>query len=151
MSLQSQKGKKVAAGVPLRRSPRKIKYISVQKKKPGGCKKGKQKSKKKAPKKTKQSTSWQKKRTRAYHSYWLNGLLLSTKPDDERVMQFQRKTFFAHSEHRTVSITQPKCRLCCEAGYASNSNYVACEICEGNYFSAFLCLLSLFTAYYYKN
>ena len=130
MSLRSQKDKKVA--VPLRRSPRKIKYISVQKKKAGGCKKGKQKPKKKAPKKTKKSTSWQKKRTRAYHSYWLNGLRLSSKPDDERVMQFQRKKFFAPSEHMTASPNQPKCLLCCEAGYASNSNYVACEICEGN-------------------
>ncbi|XWS52571.1 hypothetical protein CRYUN_Cryun11dG0082300 [Craigia yunnanensis] len=130
MSLRSQKGKKVAAGVPLRRSPRKIKYISVQKKKPGGCKKGKQKSKKKAPKKTEKSTSWQKKRTRAYHSYWLNGLRMSSKPDDERVMQFQRKKLFASSELMTVSINQPKCLLCCEAGYASNSNYVACEICD---------------------
>ncbi|XVF19324.1 hypothetical protein REPUB_Repub11eG0100700 [Reevesia pubescens] len=131
MSLRSQKDKKVAAAVPLRRSPRKIKYISVQKKKPGGCKKGKQKSKKKAPKKTKKSTSWQKKRTRAYHSYWLNGLRLSSKPDDERVMQFQRKMFFAPSEHMAVSADQPKCLLCCEAGYASNSDYLACEICEG--------------------
>lgn len=132
MSLRSQKDKKVTAGVPLRRSPRKIKYISVQKKKPGRCKKSKQKSKKKAPKKTKICTSWQKKRTRAYHSYWLNGLRLSSKPDDERVMQFQRKMLFAPSEHMNVSLNQPKCLLCCEAGYASSSNYVACEICEGN-------------------
>ncbi|XVF04793.1 hypothetical protein REPUB_Repub05bG0116000 [Reevesia pubescens] len=130
MSLCSQKDKKVATGVPLRRSPRKIKYISVQKKKPGRCKKGKQKSKKKAPKKTNKSMSWQKKRTRAYHSYWLNGLRLSCKPDDERLIQFQRKMFFAPSEHMTVSPNQPKCLLCCEAEYASNSNYVACEICE---------------------
>ncbi|XWS71212.1 hypothetical protein CRYUN_Cryun03dG0119300 [Craigia yunnanensis] len=130
MSLRSQKDKKVAAAVPLRRSPRKIKYISIQKKKPGRCKKGKQKPKKKAPTKTKKSTSWQKKRTRAYHSYWLNGLRLSSKPDDERVMQFQRKKFFAPSEHIAVSPNQPKCLLCCEAGYASNSNYVTCEICE---------------------
>ncbi|WRX33231.1 DDT domain - like 4 [Theobroma cacao] len=130
MSLRSQKDKKVAAGVPLRRSPRKIKYISVQKKKPGRCKKSKQKSKKKAPKKMKICTSWQKKRTRAYHSYWLNGLRLSSKPDDERVMQFQRKMLFAPSEHMNVSLNQPKCLLCCEAGYASSSNYVACEICE---------------------
>ena len=73
--------KKKTAAVPLRRSPRKIKYVSVQKKKAGGCKKGKQKPKKKAPRKTRKSTSWRKKRTRAYHSYWLNGLRLSSKPD----------------------------------------------------------------------
>ncbi|XVE78945.1 hypothetical protein DITRI_Ditri14bG0018800 [Diplodiscus trichospermus] len=130
MSLRSHKDKKVAAGVPLRRSPRKVKYFSVQKKKPGGRKKGKHKSKKRAPKKTKKSTSWQKKRTGAYHSYWLNGLQLSNKPDDERVMVFQTKRFFALSEHMTISINRPKCRLCCEAGYLSNSNYLACEICE---------------------
>ncbi|KAE8712190.1 DNA binding,zinc ion binding,DNA binding, putative isoform 2 [Hibiscus syriacus] len=128
MSLRSQKDKKVAAAVPLRRSPRNIKYITLQKKKPGGCKKGKRKPKK-APKKIKE-ISWQKKRTRAYRSYWLNGLQLSSKPNDERVMQFQRKMVFAPSEHMTVTPDPPRCLLCCESGYASNSNYIACEICE---------------------
>ncbi|XP_038992874.1 DDT domain-containing protein PTM-like isoform X1 [Hibiscus syriacus] len=128
MSLQSQKDKKVAAAVPLRRSPRKIKYISLQKKKPGRCKKGKKKPKKKAPKKM-EEISWQKKRTRAYRIYWFNGLRLSSKPDDERVMQFQRKKFFA-SEHMTATPDPPRCLLCHESGNASNSNYIACEICE---------------------
>ncbi|GMI94647.1 DDT-PHD PROTEIN3 [Hibiscus trionum] len=129
MSLRLQKDKKVAAAVPLRRSPRKIKYVTLQKKKPGRCKKGKKKSKKKAPKKIKE-ISWQKKRTKAYSSYWLNGLRLSSKPDDERVMQFQRKMFFAPSEHMAVTPDPPRCLLCCESGYGSNSNYIACEICE---------------------
>ncbi|KAK9032618.1 hypothetical protein V6N11_056877 [Hibiscus sabdariffa] len=128
MSLRLQKGKKVAAAVPLRRSPRKIKYVSLQKKKPGRCKKGKKKTKKKAPKKIRE-ISLQKKRTRVYHSYWLNGLRLSSKPDDERVLQFQRKMFFA-PENMTVTPDPPRCLLCCESGYASNSNYIACEICE---------------------
>ncbi|KAK8345341.1 hypothetical protein V6Z12_A07G141200 [Gossypium hirsutum] len=92
MSLRVRKDKKVAAAVPLRRSPGKLKYISLQKKKPGRCKKGKKKPKKKAPQKIKKSI-WKKKRTRAYHSYWLDCLGLSSR-------------------------------------YASNSNSVACEICE---------------------
>ncbi|KAE8663797.1 DNA binding,zinc ion binding,DNA binding, putative isoform 2 [Hibiscus syriacus] len=129
MSLRSQKDKKVAAAVPLRRSPRKIKYVTLQKKKSGKCKKGKRKPKKKAPKKIKE-ISWQKKRTRAYSSYWLNGLRLSSKPNDERVMQFQRKMVFAPPEHMTITPDPPRCLLCCESGYASNSNYIACEICE---------------------
>ncbi|KAA3458919.1 DDT domain-containing protein PTM-like isoform X1 [Gossypium australe] len=128
MSLRSRKDKKGATAVPLRRSPRKIKYISLQKKKPGRCKKGKKKSKKKASKKIKEIT-WQRKRTRAYHSFWLNGLRLSSKPNDERVMQFQRKMVFDPSEHKIVSPDPPRCFLCCESGYASNSNYIACEIC----------------------
>ncbi|XP_039018880.1 DDT domain-containing protein PTM-like isoform X1 [Hibiscus syriacus] len=129
MSLRSHKDKTAAAAVPLRRSPRKIKYVPLQKKKPGRCKKGKRKPKKKAPKKMKE-ISWQKKRTRAYRSYWLNGLRLTSKPDDERVIQFQRKLVFAPSEHMTVTPDPPRCLLCCESGYASNSNYIACEICE---------------------
>ncbi|KAG4191885.1 hypothetical protein ERO13_A07G122500v2 [Gossypium hirsutum] len=130
MSLRVRKDKKVAAAVPLRRSPGKLKYISLQKKKPGRCKKGKKKPKKKAPQKIKKSI-WKKKRTRAYHSYWLDCLgLSSSKPDDELVMQFQRKMLFALSEHMSVFPYQPRCLLCCESGYASNSNSVACEICE---------------------
>ncbi|KAK8655162.1 hypothetical protein V6N13_107752 [Hibiscus sabdariffa] len=129
MSPRLRKDKKVAVAVPLRRSPRKIKLISLQKKKAGRCKKGKKKSKKKAHKKIKE-ISWQKKRTRAYHSYWLNGLRFSSKPDDERVMQFQRKMVFAPPEHKTVTPDPPRCLLCRESGNASNSKYIACEICE---------------------
>ncbi|KAK8995164.1 hypothetical protein V6N11_069611 [Hibiscus sabdariffa] len=32
--------------------------------------------------------------------------------------------------HTTVSPDQPRYLLCCGSGYASNSYYVACEICE---------------------
>ncbi|GMI89092.1 DDT-PHD PROTEIN3 [Hibiscus trionum] len=128
MSLRLRKDKKVAAAVPLRRSPRKLKLVSLQKKKPGRCKKGKKKSKEKAPKKIKE-ISWQKKRSMAYHSYWINGLRLSSKPDDERVMQFQRKMVFA-PDHMTVTPDPPRCLLCSESGNASNSTYIACEICE---------------------
>ncbi|KAL5831783.1 hypothetical protein ACOSQ4_017137 [Xanthoceras sorbifolium] len=119
--------------VPLRRSTRKVKFVLAQNKNTGGRKKGKQKTKKKTSKKPKKEprkgTSWRKKRTQACYSYWLNGLLLSRKPNDERVMQFRTKKFFASSEHLTIVLDQPKCCLCCESGCMLTSDYIACEIC----------------------
>ncbi|KAJ4845960.1 hypothetical protein Tsubulata_000757 [Turnera subulata] len=123
--LRSQKNKVVV--VPLRRSPRKAKQISLQKKKVRGRKRGRPaKSKKGTCKKTKKDTSLRKKRSQTYHSYWLNGLLFSRKPDDERVMQFRRKRYLAPFQS---VIDQPKCHLCCEAGYSSLANYISCEMC----------------------
>lgn len=129
--VRTQNDKKIAA-VPLRRSTRKVKFVSVQNEKRRGRKKGKQKSKKNTSKKPTKVISLRKKRTRAYYSYWLNGLLLSRKPGDERVMQFRVKKFYAASERLTDILDLPKCYLCCEAEYKSSSNYIACEICGGN-------------------
>lgn len=132
---QSLNSKKTPAVMPLRRSPRKPKYLSLPNKKRGGRKKVKQmKSKKTTYKKPKRVTSWRKKRTDVYHSYWLNGLLLSRKPNDERVMHFREKNVLASAERLPVILDQPKCCLCCEAGCASTSNYIGCEICGGTFF-----------------
>ncbi|XP_065867597.1 DDT domain-containing protein PTM [Euphorbia lathyris] len=129
-SLRSRKSKKVTVVVPLRRSPRKVKYKPLQNKKVGRPKKNKKASPQKATYKKKKTkvTSWHKKRTKAYYSYWLNGLLLSRKPDDARVTQFRRKRFLAPSER--VILDQPRCGLCCEAGYRSTSTYISCEMCQ---------------------
>ncbi|CAK7331144.1 unnamed protein product [Dovyalis caffra] len=125
--LKSRNNKKVAV-VPLRRSARKAKQKALQNKKVVGRKRGRPtKSKKHANKKPKEGTSLRKKRTDTYHSYWRNGLLLSRKPDDERVTHFREKSFIAPSE--SVIDGQPKCHLCCEAGYTSISNYISCEMC----------------------
>ncbi|KAL9458652.1 hypothetical protein AB3S75_007506 [Citrus x aurantiifolia] len=127
-SLRSRNDKKVAA-IPLRRSARRAKLVSVQNRKHAGRKRGRPKSKKKTSRKPKKTTSLQKKRTQSYYSYWLNGLFLSRKPDDNRVMQFTRKNFLAASELLTDTLDQPKCYLCHEAEHTSTSNYIACEIC----------------------
>ncbi|KAF2287418.1 hypothetical protein GH714_039857 [Hevea brasiliensis] len=125
-SLRPRKNKKVAAVVPLRRSPRKAKYNSMQNKKVGECKKDKQvKSRKATYKKQTKVTSWRKERTQTYHSYWINGLLLSRKPDDERVMHF--RSFLASS--KSDILDQPKCHLCCEDGNTSTLNYISCQMC----------------------
>lgn len=140
--IKSQNSKKAPPAVPLRRSPRKAKCLSLQNKKPAGRKKVKQKKSKKTmykkPKpKPKRRTSWQKKRTQVYHSYWLNGLMFSGKPNDERVMHFREKNILASSEKLYVILDQPKCGLCGEAGCASTLSNIACEICGGT--SLFLC------------
>lgn len=131
--VRSQNSKNIPASVPLRRSPRKAKCLSLQNKKVEERRKGKQiKSKKttfKKPKKPKRSTSWRKKRSHIYHSYWLNGLLLSRKPNDERVIHFREKNIHSSSEKLSVTLDQPKCHLCCEARCTSTLSYIACEIC----------------------
>lgn len=133
--VRSNKNRKIAPNVPLRRSARKAKCIIVQTKKHGGRKKGKQiKPKKGTDKKRKRGTSCQKKRTQVYYSYWLNGLFLSRKPNDERVMLFREKKILAPSEQSSIIQDQPKCQLCNEVGHTSTLSYIACEICGGNYF-----------------
>ncbi|XP_002513535.2 DDT domain-containing protein PTM [Ricinus communis] len=133
--LRSQKNKKATVVVPLRRSPRKAKLNSLQNKKSRGRKKGKQaKPKKTTGKKPTKVTSWRKKRTQAYHNFWLNGLFLTRKPDDERVMHFRRKRFLAPSE--SAIHDQPKCHLCSEAGNTSTLSYISCEICGEWYHGA---------------
>jgi hypothetical protein len=140
--IQSQNSKKAPPAVPLRRSPRKAKCLSLQNKKPRGHKKVKQKKSKKTVYKTptpkpkpkpkpKRRTSCQKKRTQVYHNYWLNGLLYSGKPNDERVMHFREKNILDSPEKLHVILDQPKCCLCGEAGCGSTLSYIACEICGG--------------------
>ena len=73
-----------------------------------GRKKGKQgKTKKVIPQKSKETTGQykksevttaRKKRTKICNSYWLNGLQLSRKPNDERVMLFKEKKRVASSK-----------------------------------------------------
>ncbi|GMP91307.1 hypothetical protein CsSME_00042063 [Camellia sinensis var. sinensis] len=140
---QQQKNRKIAVVLPLRRSARKAKCVTLRNKKVGGRKKGKGQGKangkakqikprKEISKKPKEGT-WKKKRTPVYHTYWLSGLLLSRKPNDERVMHFRSKKLIAPSEHITAIHGEPKCSLCCEQEFSLTLNYVGCEIC-GDWF-----------------
>ncbi|KAI9117771.1 hypothetical protein K1719_011186 [Acacia pycnantha] len=133
---KSQTSKTVPPSIPLRRSARKAKCLYVQKKRNVGRKKGKKsKSKKVTQRKPKETTSRsketvtfeRKKRTQVCNSYWLNGLKLSTKPNDERVMLFKEKKHLAPSEGSSGTFDQPKCHLCC--GDRGTLDYIACEIC----------------------
>ena len=151
VQVRSRNSKKVPASVPLRRSPRKAKGLSLQNKKLEQRKKGKKiKSKKTTFQKPKRTASWRKKRTHIYHSYWLNGLRLSRKPNDERVTHFREKNIHSSSENLSVSLDQPKCLICCEARCSSTLNYIVCEICKGTllftvlYFFLFWLTLSFF-------
>ncbi|KAG7950821.1 hypothetical protein I3843_13G135800 [Carya illinoinensis] len=127
--IRSQNSKKALVVVPLRRSPRKAKCLTLQNKKRGGRRKAKQIKSRKSYKKPKRSSSWRKKRTHVYQSYWLNGLLLSRKPNDERVMHFREKNILVPSDNLSLILDQPKCHLCCEAGCASTLSYILCETC----------------------
>lgn len=138
----------VSTVVPLRRSARKIKFVSLQNKNLEGQDKHKQnkgkqvksmKYKNSTPKKPKKETSWKKKkkRTMVCYPYWLNGLLLSRVPNDDRVMQFRRERLLVPSDCLNIVIDKPTCHLCAEAEYTSMLNYINCEICGGTHFKYF--------------
>lgn len=151
--VQPKKNSKAVTAVPLRRSARTAKCLSLQNKlqnkklqtkklqnkKHRGRKKGKQVIAKKVTqekpkkgtscKKEEKGTSFRRKRTAVSYSYWLNGLRLSRKPNDERVPLFRDKSFLAASEQSSAI---PKCQLCDEADHQSTLSYIICETCQGN-------------------
>lgn len=142
--------------VPLRRSTRKVKTVLIQsKKKPvkkkkkhlksGGKKKNqlisavvvveKAKRKRGRPRKIK-TESYKKKRSQVHATYWLNGLLLSRRPDDDRVTDFRTKNHLVPFERLDSITDQPKCCLCHEPEFRSSLNYISCETCRGNRLTA---------------
>lgn len=140
---QSPSSKKKPVVMPLRRSARRAKFVVVQNKKIGR-KKGKQTksgrgrgrprkhakvdiSEKKKP----AEVAWRRKRMQLCRIYWLNGLLLSQKPKDERVTLFRSKKLLVLSGELGGAADQPKCSLCGELEYTPTSNYIACEVCGG--------------------
>ncbi|XP_071696426.1 DDT domain-containing protein PTM-like [Rutidosis leptorrhynchoides] len=141
-SVESQ-AKRKAFVVPLRRSSRTVKVVSfqskkkpVKKKKYGGKKKQlkaiideveKPKGKRGRPRKVKPSIP--KKRSQMHAAYWLNGLLLSRKPDDKRVAEFRAKNHLVAFEQLDSISNQPKCCLCSEPEFRSSLNYINCETC----------------------
>ncbi|XP_074322413.1 DDT domain-containing protein PTM isoform X2 [Apium graveolens] len=156
-SVNAVKGKKLKqtnssknnSVVPLRRSTRKVKFISRQSETVGGLNKGKQTTFKKGkrpkkpkyPKKTKKAKIaqkqeftvqgvWQKKRTAICFPYWFNGLRLSRKPNDERILQFRREKLILAFEQTNAFLDRPQCSLCRETEFASTLNYVCCEMCR---------------------
>ncbi|XP_063937652.1 DDT domain-containing protein PTM isoform X2 [Daucus carota subsp. sativus] len=135
--------------VPLRRSTRKVKLVSRQSESVGGRKKGKQNTfnkgkrpkKPRYPKKAKKAKMTQKqtytipsvlqkrKRSAVCYPYWLNGLRLSRKQNDERIMQFRSGKLILAFEQTSAILDKPQCGLCCETKLVSTLNYVCCEIC----------------------
>lgn len=137
--------KKKPVVIPLRRSARRAKFVVVQNKKIGR-KKGKQtksgrgrgRPRKQAKvdiseKKKPAEVAWRRKRMQLCRIYWLNGLLLSQKPKDERVTLFRSKKLLVLSGELGGTADQPKCCLCGELEYTPTSNYIACEVC-GDWF-----------------
>ncbi|MCL7030486.1 hypothetical protein MKW94_010154 [Papaver nudicaule] len=74
---------------------------------------------------------WPKgKRTQIYHAFWLNGLRLSSKPNDARVMDFREGRLLVPSENSNAVCKQPFCGLCLETEYTSRLIYIKCEKCQ---------------------
>ncbi|CAF1883724.1 hypothetical protein HID58_045308 [Brassica napus] len=133
ISVRLKNHKKVVASKPLRRSGRRPKHVTRlqdESKVPGGSKKRKLETKRGRgrPKKVKQEISIRKKRTKRALIYWLNGLLLSRKPGDERVDKFREERYFKPVENSDPDHDQPKCRLCGLSD--SGSTFISCEMCK---------------------
>ncbi|KAI3664245.1 hypothetical protein L6452_44728 [Arctium lappa] len=160
-TVQSKTTKKVGKGkqsqvngrgvaVPLRRSARTAKIVSLQSKKKQKKKQRKKKQVKSADKKKQLNSaddvkkpkgkrgrprkirkeSFQKKRSQVQATYWLRGLLLSRKPDDERLRDFRTKNHLvAFDQLASITNHQPKCCLCHEPEFRSSLNYISCETC----------------------
>lgn len=128
----AQKNTNISTGITLRRSARKSMCTPVQSNRFVEGKKGKRnKLRNVASKVTPKGVSWQNKRTQILHSFWINGLLLSRKPNDERVLQFKKRNVFVPSGFPAEIDDQPKCSLCSQQGSMSALMYIACEICGG--------------------
>ncbi|CAH8303501.1 unnamed protein product [Eruca vesicaria subsp. sativa] len=134
ISVRSKNRKKVVANKPLRRSGRKPKHVTRLQDEspvPGGSKKRKLETKRGRgrPKKVKEEPK-RKKRTERSFSYWLDGLSISRKPDDERVNKFRRDGCSKPLENSDSDQVQRQCRLCGSTDSESGSTFIACELCE---------------------
>ncbi|KAL3529989.1 hypothetical protein ACH5RR_009311 [Cinchona calisaya] len=130
---QIGKNKKGPMVIPLRRSPRKAKCVSLQNKKIRAHKRGKQNKFKKGASKKQLKSTWQKKRTQCYPIYWHNGLHLSKKPNDKRLLHFKSKKLLVLGEESIHMADNPRCSLCREQEFSPTLNYIACELC-GDWF-----------------
>ncbi|XP_042483190.1 DDT domain-containing protein PTM-like isoform X2 [Macadamia integrifolia] len=130
--VQSGKSKKVLRVGRPKRAVKKVKYASLQSKRLGVRKKGKRaQSKIGISNKSVIGISWHKrKRTQVYHAYWLNGLRLSRKVNDKRVIPFKERKLILPSKNSSAANMQYKCCLCNGGSYASTIIYIGCESCE---------------------
>ncbi|KAL6563881.1 hypothetical protein OROHE_005121 [Orobanche hederae] len=129
--VKSENPKGIPFVIPLRRSARNaecFKKLSLNTKLKKRKKRKQAKSEKGMSKKPNIS-SWTKKRTPVSSSYWLNGLQLSRRPNDERLMHFRSKMLLVLARELTSVSNKSKCSLCGEQEHKADMNYVACEIC----------------------
>lgn len=128
---QIQKNKKVTMVVPLRRSPRKARCVVLQNKKVRAHKRGKRRKATNGTLKKELKCHWRKKRSERFPYYWLNGLHLSKKPDDERLLHLKSKSLLVLNGDGTANVQNPRCSLCCELEFSPALIYIACECCGG--------------------
>ncbi|XP_042515683.1 DDT domain-containing protein PTM-like [Macadamia integrifolia] len=130
--LRSGKNKKVMRVGRPKRAVKKVKYASMQNKKLIGRKKGKRvQSLNGISIKSGKGICWHKrKRTKVYHAYWINGLRLSHKLNDERSILFKERKLILPSQISSTGNMQYKCCLCGEGEYTSTIVYIGCESCE---------------------
>ncbi|KAL0459149.1 UNVERIFIED_CONTAM: DDT domain-containing protein PTM [Sesamum latifolium] len=105
------------------------KFMKTDKTKVKKRKKGKQAKSGKGKSRKLKSGFSKKKRTPVNSSYWLNGVQLSRRPNDERLIYFRSRMLLVRSGEVPSGPDKPKCSLCSEVDYNSELNYVSCQIC----------------------
>ncbi|KAJ4978874.1 hypothetical protein NE237_009654 [Protea cynaroides] len=130
-SVQSGKSKKVLRVGRPKRAVKKVKYASVQNKRLVGRKKRKhvQSLNGMSKKYGKVIGGHKRKRTQVYHAYWINGLHLSRKVNDERAFHFKEKKLILPSQISSTDNMQYKCCLCSKGGYTSTTAFIGCDSC----------------------
>ncbi|KAL6516102.1 hypothetical protein OROGR_019407 [Orobanche gracilis] len=144
--VKSENPKGVPFVIPLRRSARNaecFEKLSLKNTKLKKWKKRKQAKSEKGMSKKPNISSWTNKRTPVSSSYWLNGLQLSRRPNDERLMHFRSKMLLVLAGEMTCVSNKSKCSLCGEQEHKTDMNYVACEICGEFGFMLMLWVLEL--------
>ncbi|XP_043692169.1 DDT domain-containing protein PTM-like [Telopea speciosissima] len=131
-SVRSGKSKKILRVGRPKRAVKKVKYALLQSKRLGVCKKGKHvQSKNEISNNSVIGICWHKrKRTEVCHAYWLNGLRLSRKVNDDRTIPFKERKLILPSKNSSAANMQYKCCLCSGGRYASTIIYIGCESCE---------------------
>ncbi|KAJ4815030.1 PHD finger family protein [Rhynchospora pubera] len=132
---KKKKGVNLKKKVELRRSERLLAMKPLPKKpkkKSKNSKKAVAKPKKEKVKPSAESVTdltWPKrKRTISPHSYWLNGLQWTRKPDDDLGNDFRRSKVVLHAQNLEMeSVSQPVCSLCSKD--TTEHLYIACEKC----------------------
>lgn len=130
---------------------RKGKHILLKSKKKFNGQKGSKKGESKSQfEKAEIGISWHKrKRSVAFYSYWLNGLLWTRKPVAEQQSNFGERNIILPSQRTEDPAMKPFCCLC-HKEYSSGVIYICCEHCQGNDSFVFPCLSAFLYASQYR-
>ncbi|XP_051141834.1 DDT domain-containing protein PTM-like [Andrographis paniculata] len=130
--LANKKTAKVQTGIPLRRSSRNAARVArhcLQSAIVKRRKRGRKAKSAKSPIKKPKINNWKRRRSPVACSFWLNGVRLSRRPNDARLVDFRSKMLLLLPGEANNHHDNPTCNLCAESEHNPELVYVACELC----------------------